>query len=44
MTFNALVSAAVEQEGTYIALLAEEEKKRKGVLIGLLNIELGVLD
>jgi hypothetical protein len=44
MTFNALVSAAVEQEGTYIALLAEEEKKRKRVLIGLLNIELGVLD
>jgi hypothetical protein len=44
MMFNALVSAVVEQEGTYIALLAEEEKKRKRVLIGLLNIELGVLD
>jgi hypothetical protein len=29
MSFNALVSAAIEQEGTYIALLAEEEKMRK---------------
>jgi hypothetical protein len=29
MSFNALVSAAIEQEGTYITLLAEEEKMRK---------------
>jgi hypothetical protein len=29
MSFNALVSATIEQEGTYIALLAEEEKMRK---------------
>jgi hypothetical protein len=29
MSFNALVSAAIEQEGTYITLLTEEEKRRK---------------
>jgi hypothetical protein len=29
VSFNALVSATIEQEGTYIALLAEEEKMRK---------------
>jgi hypothetical protein len=34
MSFNTLVSVAIEQEGTYRALLAEEEKKRKRVLSG----------
>jgi hypothetical protein len=29
VSFNALVSTAIEQEATYIALLAEEEKMRK---------------
>jgi hypothetical protein len=29
VSFNALVSAAIEQEGTYIALLPKEEKMRK---------------
>jgi hypothetical protein len=29
MSFNALVSAAIEEEGTYITLFAEEEKMRK---------------
>jgi hypothetical protein len=29
MSFNALVSAAIEQEGTYITLFVEEEKMRK---------------
>jgi hypothetical protein len=29
VSFNALVSDAIEQEGAYIALLAEEEKMRK---------------
>jgi hypothetical protein len=29
MSFNALMSATIEQEGTYIALLAKEEKMRK---------------
>jgi hypothetical protein len=32
MSFNALVSAVIEQEGTYLALMAEEEEKRKRVL------------
>jgi hypothetical protein len=32
MSFNALVSAAIEQEGTDIAVLAEEEEKRKRVM------------
>jgi hypothetical protein len=34
MPFNALMSAMIEQEGTYIALLAEEEEKRKRVMSG----------
>jgi hypothetical protein len=29
MSFNALVSAAIDQDGAYSALLAEEEEKRK---------------
>jgi hypothetical protein len=29
VSFNTLVSATIEQEGTYTALLAEEEKMRK---------------
>jgi hypothetical protein len=29
MSFNALVSAAIAQDGTYRALLVEEEEKRK---------------
>jgi hypothetical protein len=33
MSFNALVSAAIEQEGTYRAQLDEEEKKRKRALL-----------
>jgi hypothetical protein len=32
MSFNALVSAAIAQDGTYRALLAEGEEKRKRVL------------
>jgi hypothetical protein len=32
-SFNALVSAAIAQDGTYRALLAEEEEKRKGDLL-----------
>jgi hypothetical protein len=32
MSFNALVSAAIAQDGTYRALLVEEEEKRKRVL------------
>jgi hypothetical protein len=32
MSFNALVSVAIEQEGTYRALLSEEEEKRKRVM------------
>jgi hypothetical protein len=34
MSFNALVSAAIAQDGTYRALLAEEEEKRKRVVSG----------
>jgi hypothetical protein len=34
MSFNALVSAAIEQEGTYKALIAEEEERRKRVVSG----------
>jgi hypothetical protein len=29
VSFNTLLSVAIEQEGTYIALLAEDEKMRK---------------
>jgi hypothetical protein len=32
MSFNSLVSAAIEQEGTYRALFVEEEEKRKMVV------------
>jgi hypothetical protein len=32
MSFNTLVSAVIAQDGTYRALLAEEEEKRKGDL------------
>jgi hypothetical protein len=32
MSFNALVSAAIAQDGSYQALLAEEEEKRKRVI------------
>jgi hypothetical protein len=42
LSFNALVSATIEQEGTYRALLAEEEEKRKRVMSGPLEV-LGVL-
>jgi hypothetical protein len=34
LSFNTLMSATIEQEGTYRALLAEEEKMRKRVLSG----------
>jgi hypothetical protein len=34
MSFNALVSAAIDQDGTYRALLVEEEEKRKRVMSG----------
>jgi hypothetical protein len=34
MSFNALVSAAIDQDGTYRALLVEEEEKRKRVVSG----------
>jgi hypothetical protein len=34
MSFNTLVSATMEHEGTYRALLAEEEEKRKRVMSG----------
>jgi hypothetical protein len=34
VSFNALVSAAVEQNGTYKALLVEEEEKRKRIMSG----------
>jgi hypothetical protein len=37
MLFNALVSATIDQDGTYIALLAEEEEKRKRVMSGPLG-------
>jgi hypothetical protein len=32
LSFNALVSAMIEQEGNYRALLVEEEEKRKRVV------------
>jgi hypothetical protein len=32
VSFNALVSATIEQEGNYIDLLAKEEEKRKRVM------------
>jgi hypothetical protein len=34
MSFNALVSAAIDQDGTYRALMVEEEEKRKRVVSG----------
>jgi hypothetical protein len=34
LSFNTLVSAVIDQEGTYRALLDQEEKKRKGVMSG----------
>jgi hypothetical protein len=34
VSFNTLVSVVIEQEGTYRALLAEEEEKRKRVMSG----------
>jgi hypothetical protein len=34
LSFNALVSAVIEQEGLYQAILAEEEKRRKRALSG----------
>jgi hypothetical protein len=34
VSFNALVSATLEQEGTYNALLAEEDEKRRRVVPG----------
>jgi hypothetical protein len=34
MSFNALVSAVIDQDGTYRALLVEEEEKRKRVVSG----------
>jgi hypothetical protein len=37
MSFNALMSATIEQEGTYRALLAEEDEKRKRVMSGPLK-------
>jgi hypothetical protein len=43
MSFNALVSVVIEQEGTYRAVLAEGEKKRKRVLPGPSEDGTGVL-
>jgi hypothetical protein len=43
MSLNALVSSVVDQEGTYRALLAEEEKMRKRVVSGPSKIVPGVL-
>jgi hypothetical protein len=37
MSFDALVSVVIDQEGTYQALLAEEEKMRKRALSGPLK-------
>jgi hypothetical protein len=37
LSFNTLVSAAIEQEGTYSTLLVQEEEKRKRVLSGPLK-------
>jgi hypothetical protein len=37
MSFNAPVSAVIDQDGTYRALLAEEEEKRKWVMLGPLG-------
>jgi hypothetical protein len=34
LSFNALVSVAIAQDGTYRVLLAEEEEKRKKVMSG----------
>jgi hypothetical protein len=34
MSFNALVSAMIDQDGTYRDALAEEEEKRKRVMSG----------
>jgi hypothetical protein len=34
VSFNALMSAAIDQDGTYRALLPEEEEKRKRVMLG----------
>jgi hypothetical protein len=33
-SFNALVSVVIAQDGTYQALLVEEEEKRKRVMLG----------
>jgi hypothetical protein len=41
--FNALGSATIEQEGTYKALLAEDEEKRKRVMLGPSEDSTGVL-
>jgi hypothetical protein len=41
MSFNALVSATVEQEQTYRALFAKEEEKRKGVVLRPLEDTMG---
>jgi hypothetical protein len=43
MLFNTLVSAMIEQEGTYRAILAKEEKKRNKVLSGPSEDSTGVL-
>jgi hypothetical protein len=34
MSFNALVSVAITQDGSYRVLLVEEEEKRKRVVLG----------
>jgi hypothetical protein len=43
MSINALVSAAIEQEGTYVALLVEEEKMRKRASLRPLEDSTGML-
>jgi hypothetical protein len=43
MSINALVSAAIEQEGTYIALLVQEEKMRKRASLRPLEDSTGML-
>jgi hypothetical protein len=37
MSFNTLVSAVIDQDGTYRALLVEEDEKRKRVVSGPLE-------
>jgi hypothetical protein len=41
VSFNTLVSAAIEQEGTYITLLVEEEKMRKRASLRHLEDSIG---